>query len=147
MEEVKFGLGEAAQNLDLTKPMRSRISDSLVPPPVPEDRGDWSVAPAPEFDPKVIVERIWTTLMSSPFSKGEGVFEFEAHFHLRGGRGFTLRGDREGFGSIQPMEPFMEVHERLIEVYHKDIVKVDIFAGDKAVTFSSYEDLLEWLEI
>lgn len=143
MEEVKHGLGEAALSLDLTKPMRSRISDTLVPPPVLENRGKACLAPAPmKFDPKVIAEKIWTTLMST----GAGS-EFEVRFHLRNGKVFTLRGDKEGFGSIQPVEPFMEVHERLIEVYHKDVIKVDIFTGDMAVTFSSYDDLLEWLEI
>ena len=79
--------------------------------------------------------------------RSEGVFEFEARFSLRNGKGFTLRGDKEGFGSIQPVEPFMEVHERLLEVYHRDVIKVDIFTGDMAMTFSSYDDLLEWLEI
>ena len=73
--------------------------------------------------------------------------EFEARFLLRNGKGFTLMGDKERFGSIQPIEAFMEVHERLIEVYHNDVVKVDLFMDDKAMTFSSYEDLLEWLEI
>lgn len=142
MEEVKFGLGEAAQNLDLTRPMRSRISDTLLPPPVTEGRGDRPVSSSPKYDPKVIAEKIWTTLMST----GTGS-EFEVRFHLRNGKGFTLRGDKEGFGSIQPIEPFMEVHERLLEVYHKDVTKVDIFTGDMAVTFSSYDDLLEWIEI
>jgi len=79
--------------------------------------------------------------------RSEGVFEFEARFSLRNGKGITLRGDKEGFGSIQPVEPFMEVHERLLEIYHRDVIKVDIFTGDMAMTFSSYDDLLEWLEI
>ncbi len=142
MEEIKHGLGDAAQNLDLTMPMRSRISDTLLPPPVPEGRGDRPLSTPPKYDPKVIAEKIWTTLMST----GAGS-EFEVRFHLRNGKGFTLRGDKEGFGSIQPVEPFMEVHERLLEVYHRDVIKVDIFTGDMAVAFSSYDDLLEWLEI
>lgn len=142
MEEIKHGLGDAAQNLDLTMPMRSRISDTLLPPPAPEGRGDRPVSTPPKYDPKVIAEKIWTTLMST----GAGS-EFEVRFHLRNGKGFTLRGDKEGFGSIQPVEPFMEVHERLLEVYHRDVIKVDIFTGDMAVAFSSYDDLLEWLEI
>lgn len=142
MEEIKHGLGDAAQNLDLTRPMRSRISDTLLPPPVPEGRGDRPVSTSPKYDPKVIAEKIWTTLMSTDAGS-----EFEVRFHLRNGKGFTLRGDKEGFGSIQPVEPFMEVHERLLEVYHRDVIKVDIFTGDMAVAFSSYDDLLEWLEI
>lgn len=143
MEEVKFGLGDAGLNIDLTRPMRSRISDTLVPPPVPENRGKVCLAPTPmKFDPNVIAEKIWTALMS--MASG---LEFDVRFHLKNGKGFTLTGDRERFGSIQPVEPFMEVNERLLEVYHKDVIKVDIFAGDMALTFSSYDDLLEWLEI
>lgn len=143
MEEAKYGLGEAGLNLDLTRPMRSRISDALVPPPVQEEMGKVSVVPTPmKYAPKVIAEKIWTTLMSTG-----GASEFEARFHLRNGKGFTLRGDKEGFGSVQPVEQFMEVHERLLEIYHKDVTKVDIFTGDAAMTFSSYNDLLEWLEI
>lgn len=154
MEETKHGLGEAGLNIDLTAPMRSRISDTLVPPPLPEGRGDRPVAPTPKYDPNVIAEKIWTALMSHPFpplsqgeGKGEGGFEFEARFYLKNGKGFTLMGDKERFGAVQPIEPFMEVHERLLEVYHKDVVKVDIFMDDRALTFSSYNDLLEWLEI
>lgn len=143
MEEAKYGLGEAGLNLDLTKPMRSRISDTLVPPPVQENMGAASGAPTQAiYDPKMIAEKIWTTLMAT----GTGA-EFEARFHLRNGKEFTLRGDKEGFGSVQPVEQFMEVHERLLEIYHKDVTKVDIFTGDAAMTFSSYNDLLEWLEI
>ncbi|MEK7851907.1 MAG: hypothetical protein AAB275_08480 [Deltaproteobacteria bacterium] len=143
MEEAKYGLGEAGLNLDLTKPMRSRISDTLVPPPVQENMGAASSATTPvKYDPKVIAEKIWTTLMSTGASS-----EFEVRFHLRNGKGFILRGDKEGFGSVQPVEQFMEVHERLLEVYHKEVTKVDIFTGDMAMTFSSYNDLLEWLEM
>lgn len=143
MEEAKYGLGEAGLNLDLTRPMRSRISDALVPPPIHEEMDRRSPAPASmKYDTKVMAEKIWTTLMAT----GTGP-EFEARFHLRSRKGFTLRGDKEGFGSIQPVEPFMEVHERLLEVYHKEVIKIDIFTGDAAMTFSSYADLLEWLEI
>lgn len=142
MEEAKYGLGEAGFNLDLTRPMRSRISDTLVPPPVQENMGAAISATPVKYDPKMIAEKIWTTLMSTGANS-----EFEVRFHLRNGKGFILRGDKEGFGSVQPVEQFMEVHERLLEVYHKDVTKIDIFTGDMAMTFSSYNDLLEWLEI
>lgn len=143
MDDVKYGLGEAAQNLDLTRPMRSRISDDLVPPPVPQDRGNQQgPALSVRFDPKMIAEKIWSNLLSA----GSGS-EFEARFHLRNGKGFILKGDKEQFGSIHPVEPFMEVHERLIEIYHKEMIKIDLFMEDRAMAFSSYYDLLEWLEI
>lgn len=143
MEDFKYGLGEAAQNIDLTTPMRSRISDALVPPPLPQGRGNQPGSPVSlKFDPKFIAEKIWTTLMSAGLGS-----DFEARFHLRNGKGFTLRGDKELFGSVQPLEQFMEVHERLIEIYQKEMIKIDLFMDDRAMTFSSYNDLLEWLEV
>ena len=153
-KKKRHALGKAGDNLDLRKAMRSRISDTLTPPPLPPAGG--SSVPGDEnatlseplveipsrFDPKVVAEKVWVILLHS-----EENASFEVRFYLKGNREFALRGDKEGFGTIQALEPFSEVHEKLIEVHHKEMTKVEIFSDERGLTFSSYNDFLEWLEL
>ncbi len=137
MSKAKRGLGKRAKGLNITKAMRSRISDDLTPPPRIE-------VPTLDkrFDPKALAERIWMSFVGSDGEEG-----FEVRFRLRDTREFALRGDKEGFGTIQPLEPFTEVHEKLLETYYRDIVRIEVFAGDRGMTFNDYDDFLEWLEL
>ncbi len=141
MATVRRGLSKAAKKMKLSKAMRSRISDTLTPPPAPTG------AEAPKkiesrFDPMFVAEKIWLVFMGED-SGGE----FEAKFFLKDGRSFALRGDKEAFGTIQAMEPFDEVHERLLETYSDKIGTIEVVSDDRAVTFSSYGDFIEWLEL
>lgn len=153
MRKSKNKLGTAAKNLNLKKAMRSRISDTLTPPPRPPG----STKPAPEilekiaeatpviekkYNPRFIAERIWMNFMGKDNEE-----PFEVKFLLGDHREFELRGDKEGFGTIQTLEPFDEVHEKLLEVHHKNISKVEVFTDLQAFTFGNYNDFLEWLDL
>lgn len=144
MAAVRRGLSKAARKMKLSKPMRSRISDRLTPPPAPT-AAQVRKEVEPIFDPKVIAEKIWMVFMSDD-TEGEGG-DFEAKFFLKDKRGFAIRGDKEAFGTIQAMEPFDEVHERLLETYNAEICTIEIISDDRSVTFSSYGDFIEWLEL
>ncbi|MCK5237447.1 MAG: hypothetical protein KAR06_10735 [Deltaproteobacteria bacterium] len=137
----KSALGKAGGSLVLTKAMRSRISDNLTPPPTPPT----NEAPKPieaKFDPKVIAERIWSELLQT-----DETGSFEVKFYLSSGKEFALRGDKEGFGTIQALEPFSEVHERLLEAHHNEVVRIEIYSDLKGLNFTDYNDFLEWLEL
>ncbi|MCK4739107.1 MAG: hypothetical protein KAT46_04085 [Deltaproteobacteria bacterium] len=151
---TRSALGKAGGELNLKKAMRSRISDTLTPPPLPPSKGltspeegtssltePLSAIPV-RFDPKVVAEKVWIVLLNSDASS-----TFETRFLLSDNREFALKGDKEGFGSIQTLEPFNVVHEKIIETYHKDIVRIEIFSNLRTLTFSSYTDFLEWLEL
>lgn len=142
MAKTKRALGKGGAGLDLTKAMRSRISDALTPPPAPPAAQAGSRELPKKFDPKTLAERVWMTFLDE-----DSETPFEVRFLLKDKKEFALRGDREGFGSIQSLEPFAEVHERLLEAHHNDIIKVEVFTDEKGLTFSSYGDFLEWLEM
>lgn len=135
------GLGKVAWQMKITKPMRSRISDTLTPPPSPAAAAAQRPLEA-KYDPKVVAERVWMVFLSE---SRDAVFD--AKFVLDDKRSFALRGDKEGFGTIQPMEPFEEVHERLLDVYHDKVTSIEVYSDERGLTFSSYADLVEWLEL
>lgn len=141
MAKAKRALGKGGAGLDLKKAMRSRISDTLTPPPAPPSTAAPKELPK-RYDPRAIADRVWMT-----FLEEDSEATFEVRFQLNDRREFALRGDKEGFGSIQALEPFVEVHERLLEAHHSDIKKVEVFTDLKGLTFSSYDDFLEWLAI
>lgn len=151
---TRSALGKAGGALNLKKAMRSRISDTLTPPPLPPSKGltnpEEGTLPLAEplsiiatrFDPKIVAEKVWIVLLNS-----EAGSVFETRFLLSDNREFALKGDKEGFGSIQTLEPFSVVHEKIIETHHRDIVRIEIFSNLRTLTFSSYSDFLEWLEL
>jgi hypothetical protein len=139
-KKKKSGLGEGAVNLDLKKSMRSRISDTLTPPPTPPVEKTTVEDLPPEFDPNIIADKL---ALSFPGDSEQS--SFEACFHLKDRRQFSIRGDKNGFAGIQSLEPFTEVHEKLLLRYHNNIIKIEIFTDEKGLSFSSYNDFLEWL--
>ena len=164
MQKTKRGLGSAGTKLNLTKAMRSRISDALTPPPppspaLPEPAGGKAkgasapakagTAPAKagtplekRFDLRTVAEAVWREACKSVKDA-----PFEVRFYLADNREFALSGAKEDFGTIHTLEPFAEVQESLLQAYHKDVVKVEVFTDDDGLTFSSYDDFVEWLEL
>ena len=169
MQKTKRGLGSAGTKLNLTKAMRSRISDALTPPPPPspaveeptggkakeasskgasppataEPASARTGAPPEErFDLRAVAEAVWREACKSVKDA-----PFEVRFYLADNREFALSGAKEDFGTIHTLEPFAEVQESLLQAYHKDVVKVEVFTDDDGLTFSSYDDFVEWLEL
>jgi hypothetical protein len=132
-------MGKAAKSLDLKKPMRSRLAEELVAPPqVPS-----GVVPVVEerYNPKVIATSVLENI-------GKNAKDgFEVRFYLKDNREFAILGDGGGFTDIQPLEPFDEAKDRIIAAHHSDVVKVEILTDEDYITFSSYDDFLEWVEL
>ncbi len=142
MQKTRRGLGSAVKNLKISKPMRSRLADALVPPPVPEQGTPQETVLERRFDPKVVAERVWMKLM------GEGSeSDFEVRFTLKDNREFALRGDKEGFASVQPLEPFDVSQDLLLKSNYKDIDKIELICDEMNVSFTLYDDFIEWLEL
>lgn len=139
MQNIRRGLGKAAKGLNLKKPMRSRLAAELVVPPrLPQ--GVVEVV-GKRYDPRVVSQSV---LKGSGSSVEDG---FEVRFYLKDNREFAILGDKSGFINLQPLEPFDEPKDRIIEAHHGEVVKVEVLTDEDYMTFSSYGDFLEWLEL
>ena len=139
MQNVRRGMGKAAKGLNLKKPMRSRLAVELVAPPEPPVGVVAGVAG--RYDPKVISQSVLKGIGSSA---EDG---FEVRFYLKHKREFAILGDVNGFINLQPLEPFDEAKDRIIEAHHGEVVKIEVLTDEDYMTFSSYGDFLEWLEL
>lgn len=158
MRKKKSGLSSAAKKMDLAKAMRSRLSDTLIPPPMPSavPIASPSVMPSPvtsaiaaavpgrasRYSPKTIAERVWGNLMASGAES-----DFEVKFTLADGREFSISGDKEGFASVRELEPFDVPGEEILEKYHGSVSKVELSSDEKNITFGAFADFVEWLEL
>lgn len=139
MQKIRRGMGKAAKGLDLIKPMRSKLAAELVAPPEPPQGVVTAVEPY--YDPKVISLSV---LKAIGKNAEDG---FEVRFYLRDKREFAILGDRDGLENLQPLEPFEEAKDRIIEAHNGEAVKIEILTDDDYITFSSYGDFLEWVEL
>ena len=139
MQNLRRGMGKAAKGLDLKKPMRSKLAAELVAPPKPPAGVVETVDR--RYDLRVISQRVLADIDSTA---KDG---FEVRFYLNDRREFAILGDDSGFKDLQPLEPFDEAKDKIIEAHHGEVVKIEVLTDDDYMTFSSYGDFLEWLEL
>ncbi len=138
MVKGKKSLGKGATSLKLTKAMRSRISDTLIPPPKKTIGDSHKGSLLPEVEEKLSDDPIMAAMIDEIGS------DFEAKFTLKSGDHFALNVNGD---SKELKDSKGSLLGSTISSYKKNIKSIDVLTDEDAMSFSSYTDFLEWLEI